>query len=109
MKYEVFKGLIETTQSIYDDACEHDRKLQEVFGGDSSIQTDWWDKHLEMILKNLELEFGDKTEMVDWLFWECMNSVGGNLTFIYEDIEYEGTVRNVYLFLTNNLNEGTAE
>ena len=41
--------------------------------------------------------------MIDWLFYESMLSNNGCMDFCVKDIEYEGTIENVWLDLKGKL------
>ncbi len=103
MEQKYFEDRLFNLKSLWDSAIEHDKKLEEVFGGDSVIMTDWWSSYMEKEIKLIAEEMGDTDEVIEWLFWESMNSYEDYYSFYIDDVEFEGSPSNVWKDITNNL------
>jgi len=104
MKYETFENLLLNAKSLYDTAVKKDKAIEEAFGGDSLINTEWWSPFIEETISIIESEYNDKTGSVDWLFWEIICSPS-NIDFTFDDAIYEGSILNIWLQLEGKLDE----
>jgi len=102
MKYKTFKILLKEAKSHLERKYQFDDNISKAFGSQSNIMTD--DTTAENIVNIIAKDMNDKNETVDWLFWEIMmsNSISP-LTFTSNDIEYKGTIKNVYKLLKGKL------
>jgi len=105
MKYTTFNELLVNCKELYDEAVKKDKDLEKVFGGNTQIMTEWWSKYIENSIKIIEKEYSDKTESVDWLFWESMCNTDGYMDFEKEGVIYEGSPKNIWLDLNGILDE----
>lgn len=108
MKYITFKKQLELLKDFLNQNQDKEKKLSELFGGDTYISSDDYGFFIEKMLDIIVEEMGDFEEMIDWLFWDNM-MMDKNLTFSINNIEYDCTIKNVWLYLRNTLNEFTAE
>jgi hypothetical protein len=104
MKYKTFEALLNNCNKLYKDAVEQDYKIQDAFGGDTQVMTDWWDASITETLNIISNDMGDTSEAVDWLFWESMQN-DDYMDFEINGITYEGSPRNIWLDLKGKLDE----
>ena len=97
---ELFTKIINELLEDYNRGFEKDRLLTKAFGGDSSVFQE--NILLDRMLKILKEEFNDEYDFIDWLFFECLVN-GRNLSFTYDEKEYEGNIENVYNYLIKKL------
>jgi len=105
MKFKTFESLLQNCIDLYNRGVEQDKKLSSAFGGDSEITQDWWGYPIDDILNSIELEFCDKEERVQWLFWESMLNMEEYADFEIDGIVYEGSPENIWMELKGILNE----
>ena len=108
MKLKTFEKIMNNLKEMYDEGIEYDHKLQEAFGGDTVIMTDWWSTGIEKTLDIISNDMGDTTGAIDWLFWESMLSTSSPMTFAIDDVDYEGTPENVWLEIKGKLKRKNA-
>jgi hypothetical protein len=100
MKLETFKSIIESLLKLYRDSSNRDKEFQKIFGSDTYLITDWYDEHIMEVLNSLSTELNDKDEFIQWLFWESL--LDSKISSFYiNEVEYKGTIENVYFMLTN--------
>ena len=97
---ELFTKIINELLEDYNRGFEKDRLLTKAFGGDSSVFQE--NILLDKMLKILKEEFNDEYDFIDWLFFECLVN-GRNLSFTYDEKEYDGNIDNVYDYLIKKL------
>jgi len=105
MKFRVFEKQILELKRFYDEAVLRDEKIQDALGGDTQVMTDWWGSHLDKSLDILKEEFNADGDIIDWLFFDCICSNSEETTLTVDGIEYIGNIKNVFLILTNSLDE----
>jgi len=105
MKFKTFETLLTNCKELYDEAIQKDKDLEKAFGGDSQIMTDWWSNYIENTINILEKEYNDKTESINWLFWESMCNSDGYMDFENDGVTYEGSPKNIWLELNGMLDE----
>ena len=74
MTYNYFKKTIELIVSMYDEKIEFEKKLEKVFGGDTRIISELFDKKIETMIENLAKELNDKDKWIDYLVFEVLMS-----------------------------------
>jgi len=105
MKFRVFEKQILELKRFYDEAVLRDEKIQDALGGDTQVMTDWWGSHLDKSLDILKEEFNADGDIIDWLFFDCICSNAEETTLTVDDVQYIGNIKNVFLILTNSLDE----
>ncbi len=111
MKYKVFKKLCQTIVHGVNESSKRDKKLELALGGDTTVMTEDDRIYYEGIEAALELEFNDSFAKLNWIIWEVKLSpcINNDMMFEEDNIKYAATYKNVYLSLTNNLNELTGK
>lgn len=107
MKYKTFEGLLQNCLDLYNTGIERDKTLEKAIGGDTQIFTDWWDTFITETINSIKYELNDKSDFVDWLFWDNMTTgcESKYQSFTVDGIEYVGNSKNIYLELTGMLDE----
>jgi len=105
MKFRVFEKQILELKRFYDEALLRDEKIQDALGGDTQVMTDWWGSHLDKSLDILKEEFNADGDIIDWLFFDCLCSNADETTLTVDGVQYIGNIKNVFLILTNSLDE----
>ncbi len=109
MKFKVFKMLCKTVVDGVNKTHQYDKGLEKAFGKDCTIISNAQQVYYEGIESALALEFND-TEWINWIIWEVkLSHSSRDLHFSVDDIDYQGTYKNIYLMLTNNLSEKTGK
>ena len=105
MKFKTFESLLHSCVDLYNRGVEQDKKLSEAFGDFSEVSQDWWGYSIDNIIDSIELEFNDKEERVQWLFWESILNREEYLDFKIDGIVYEGSPENIWMELNGILDE----
>ncbi len=105
MTKEIFVKMIENIKNHYEEQYDFTRKLEGLFGSDSSIFLDVCTNNIDKQLQILSEAIGDKEDWVDWLFWESLNSHDeiGISTFMVGKNEYPGTPGMIWEAVQGNL------
>lgn len=101
MKFETFKNTMELLLTEYNTSREKDKKLEEIFGGDSRIISEL--TFLDNMMKILKEEFNDKDDFIDWFFYEVLLQNDFDKLIIINNIEYKPTYENIYKIITNTI------
>ena len=105
MTKEIFVALIENIKNHYEEQYEFTRKLEKLFGQDSSVFLEVCTNNIDLQLAILSKAIGDKADNVDWLFWESLNTQdeSGIMTFTVNGKEFPGTPGNIWELVQGNL------
>lgn len=97
---ELFRKLILEILNEFNRKFEKDKALTKAFGGDSSIMQESF--IIDNIINILKEELNDDSDFIDWLFFENLVN-NKTFKFTFNDIEYEGSIDNVYDYLVGDL------
>jgi len=98
MKFETFKKLMLGARTEYEESSRRDKALEQAIGGDTRVCTE--SKLLDVVLDALFIEYPHVWEdiFIEFAFKDSM-------VFTIDDIEYNNTIENLWMYCEGKLDE----